>query len=281
MHPIFTYIKQRLQDFQYPAEEITPLAKEMLVSVFGFTASRLYAGKDNDFSSKEREQLEDILDRLSRHEPIQYIVGEVCFGGMSFKVTPGVLIPRPETAELIEWVVSDMKDETSFSVLDIGTGSGCIPVSLAARLPQAVVHAWDISEEALQVAAENARINHVSVQYRHQDVFQPCPADKHFRVIVSNPPYIAEKEKQEMEANVLQWEPGLALFVPDEDPLRFYRRIAEVGQALLEPDGSLYFEINRNYGPETVSLLRQMGYVAVELRKDIFGNDRMVKACLR
>lgn len=232
MHPIFTYIKQRLQDFQYPAEEIAPLAKEMLVSVFGFTASRLYAGKDNDFSSKEREQLEDILDRLSRHEPIQYIVGEVCFGGMPFKVTPDVLIPRPETAELIEWIVSDMKDETSFSVLDIGTGSGCIPVSLAARLPQAVVHAWDISEEALQVAAENARINHVSVQYRHQDVFQPCPADKHFRVIVSNPPYIAEKEKQEMEANVLQWEPGLALFVPDEDPLRFYRRIAEVGQAL-------------------------------------------------
>lgn len=281
MHPIFTYIKQRLQDFQYPAEEIASLAKEMLVSVFGFTASRLYAGKDNDFSSKEREQLEDILDRLSRHEPIQYIVGEVCFGGMSFKVTPGVLIPRPETAELIEWVVSDMKDETSFSVLDIGTGSGCIPVSLAARLPQAVVHAWDISEEALQVAAENARINHVSVQYRHQDVFQPCPADERFRVIVSNPPYIAEKEKQEMEANVLQWEPGLALFVPDEDPLRFYRRIAEVGQTLLEPDGSLYFEINRNYGPETVSLLRQMGYAAVELRKDIFGNDRMVKACLR
>lgn len=281
MHPIFIYIKQRLQDFQYPAEEIAPLTKEMLVSVFGFTASRLYAGKDNDFSSKEREQLEDILDRLSRHEPIQYIVGEVCFGGMSFKVTPGVLIPRPETAELIEWVVSDMKDETSFSVLDIGTGSGCIPVSLAARLPQAVVHAWDISEEALQVAAENARINHVSVQYRHQDVFQPCPADERFRVIVSNPPYIAEKEKQEMEANVLQWEPGLALFVPDEDPLRFYRRIAEVGQTLLEPDGSLYFEINRNYGPETVSLLRQMGYAAVELRKDIFGNDRMVKACLR
>ena len=281
MHPIFTYIKQRLQDFQYPAEEIASLAKEMLVSVFGFTASRLYAGKDNDFSSKEREQLEDILDRLSRHEPIQYIVGEVCFGGMSFKVTPGVLIPRPETAELIEWVVSDMKDETSFSVLDIGTGSGCIPVSLAARLPQAVVHAWDISEEALQVAAENARINHVSVQYRHQDVFQPCPADERFRVIVSNPPYIAEKEKQEMEANVLQWEPGLALFVPDEDPLRFYRRIAEVGQTLLEPDGSLYFEINRNYGLETVSLLRQMGYAAVELRKDIFGNDRMVKACLR
>lgn len=281
MHPIFTYIKQRLQDFQYPAEEIAPLAKEMLVSVFGFTASRLYAGKDNDFSSKEREQLEDILDRLSRHEPIQYIVGEVCFGGMPFKVTPGVLIPRPETAELIEWVVSDMKDETSFSVLDIGTGSGCIPVSLAARLPQAVVHAWDISEEALQVAAENARINHVSVQYRHQDVFQPCPADERFRVIVSNPPYIAEKEKQEMEANVLQWEPGLALFVPDEDPLRFYRRIAEVGQTLLELDGNLYFEINRNYGPETVSLLRQMGYAAVELRKDIFGNDRMVKACLR
>lgn len=281
MHPIFTYIKQRLQDFQYPAEEIAPLVKEMLVSVFGFTTSRLYAGKDNDFSPKEREQLEDILDRLSRHEPIQYIVGEVCFGGMPFKVTPDVLIPRPETAELIDWIVDDMKDSASFSLLDIGTGSGCIPVSLAARLPQAVVHSWDISEKALQVAAENARINHVSVQYRHQDVFQPCPADKRFRVIVSNPPYIAEKEKQEMEANVLQWEPGLALFVPDEDPLRFYRRIAEVGQTLLEPDGSLYFEINRNYGPETVSLLEQMGYVAVELRKDIFGNDRMVKACLR
>lgn len=281
MHPIFTYIKQRLQDLQYPAEEIAPLAKEMLVSVFGFTTSRLYAGKDNDFSPKEREQLEDILDRLSRREPIQYIIGEVCFGGMPFKVTPDVLIPRPETAELIDWIVNDLKDAASFSVLDIGTGSGCIPVSLAARLPQAVVHAWDISEEALQVAAENARINNVSVQYRQQDVFQPCPADERFRVIVSNPPYIAEKEKQEMEANVLQWEPGLALFVPDEDPLRFYRRIAEVGQALLEPVGSLYFEINRNYGPETVSLLEQMGYVAVELRKDIFGNDRMVKACLR
>lgn len=278
MHPVYTYIRQRLQESGYPADEASAQAKEVLTSLFGFSPMQLYAGKDSDFPSNERERLEDILERLSRHEPVQYIVGEVCFCGKPFRVTPDVLIPRPETAELIDWIVADTYGQSGLSVLDVGTGSGCIPVLLALRMQEAQVHSWDVSSRALAVAADNAALNGVNVCFREQDIFKPLPDEARFDIIVSNPPYITHSEKQEMETNVLEWEPGLALFVPDEDPLLFYRRIAQCGLDLLVPGGRLYFEINRAYGKETVTLLESLGYTEVCLRKDVYGNDRMVKA---
>ena len=197
---------------------------------------------------------------------------------MSLKVTPAVLIPRPETEELIDWIVADYRGVAGKTVLDVGTGSGCIPIALARRLENPRVFSWDVSEAALQVAAENVVRNGVEVTLQQVDVLQAdCPAFP-VDILVSNPPYIAEKERSSMERNVLDWEPGLALFVPDDAPLVFYRRIAEIGWQRLVPSGTLYYEINQAYGGETVALLRSIGYVDVELRKDLSGNDRMIKA---
>ena len=163
-------------------------------------------------------------------------------------------------------------------VLDVGTGSGCIPVSLALMMGSPVVSAWDISEEALSVASENARINNADVAFSRVDVLGTDIPDIRVDILVSNPPYITESEKKDMERNVLEWEPDLALFVPDDDPLRFYRRIAELGLDILNDGGLIYFEINRAYGSETVDMLASMGYKDIELRKDLSGNDRMIKA---
>ena len=192
-------------------------------------------------------------------------------------MTPSVLIPRPETEELVSWIVEDHPD-APVRILDIGTGSGCIPVSLAHRLPLSTVHAWDVSPEALEVARRNAIRNGVTVHFLQVDALQESWPSLNIDVLVSNPPYITEKERTDMERNVLDWEPELALFVPDNDPLLFYRHIARIGLDLLSPSGTLYYEINRAYGAETVSLLQQLGYHSVELRKDLSGNDRMVKA---
>ena len=188
-----------------------------------------------------------------------------------------MLIPRPETAELIDWIVEDGKGEGK-RVLDIGTGSGCIPVSLALMMDAPVVSAWDISEDALAVAAANARMNNADVAFGRVDVLGTEIPDIKVDIIVSNPPYITESEKVDMEKNVLEWEPDLALFVPDNEPLRFYRRIAEIGLKILDDGGVIYFEINRAYGKETVEMLCGMGYKDIELRKDLSGNDRMIKA---
>ena len=194
-----------------------------------------------------------------------------------FKVSPSVLIPRPETEELVDWILSD-NSQKGMRVLDIGTGSGCIPISLASDMDAPLVSAWDISEEALKVAVANAELNSVNVDFSRVDVLSDEIPDVKVDILVSNPPYITDSEKSEMERNVLDWEPGLALFVPDNDPLKFYRRIAEIGRDILDNNGLLYFEINRAYGKDTVDMLLGLGYRDVELRKDISGNDRMVKA---
>lgn len=277
MHPLYTYIKQSLVDI-YPESETSALARWILTDVFCLSTTDLYTGKDTDFSKNEHERLEDILSRLKRYEPLQYILGKTTFCGFPFEVRPGVLIPRPETEELVEWIVQDWEGENEICILDVGTGSGCIPITLARKLCKAQVISWDVSEEALAVARRNSVLNGVKVALERVDVLDDRLPEIQVNVLVSNPPYITLKERAEMERNVLDWEPELALFVSDDDPLLFYRRIAEVGLDILVDEGALYFEINRAYGKETVVLLEQMGYRQVELRKDLSGNDRMIKA---
>ena len=276
MHPIYTYIRQELSGF-YPDAEAVAMAKYILTEKFRLSALDLYAGKDMNFSSEKLSEVNDILARLKSYEPLQYIIGETWFCGYRFKLTPAVLIPRPETAELIDWIAADNK-RRGMRVLDIGTGSGCIPVSLALMMDSPLMSAWDISEEALSVAAENARTNDVDIAFSRVDVLGNDIPDIKVDILVSNPPYITDSEKADMEKNVLEWEPDLALFVPDDDPLRFYRRIAELGLDVLDDGGQVYFEINRAYGKETMEMLASLGYKNIDLRKDMSGNDRMIKA---
>lgn len=262
----------------YPAEEASAMAKWILADVFHFSAIELYTGKDTQIPQKDREKLEDILNRLVKYEPLQYILGECQFGGLVFRVAPGVLIPRPETEELVDWICADWTGSKGCRVLDIGTGSGCIAITLGKRLADAAVTSWDVSELALQIASSNARHNGVTVAFDRVDVLADGIPKIHVDVLVSNPPYVTEKEREGMERNVLDWEPEQALFVPDDDPLLFYRKIARQGMFILNKGGCLYFEINRAYGKETFDLLVRLGYQNVELRKDSFGNNRMIKA---
>lgn len=276
MNKIVAYIRSRLQPY-YTAEEVSALSRIVCCDLLGQAPTDYYLGKDIVLSSKKEQELEDILQRLSRFEPLQYIEGRTLFLGRELWVAPGVLIPRPETEELVELMLKEIPADAR--ILDVGTGSGCIAISLAKELPDALVTAWDVSPEALSVARVNARKLQANVRFVECDVLA-CQVDKAglYDVIVSNPPYVTEAEKADMEPNVLQWEPSLALFVPDDDPLRFYRRIAVLGRDMLADGGRLYFEINRAYGREMVEMLRAMGYVGVRVEKDLSQNDRFVIA---
>ncbi len=276
MNRITTYIRQSLQEI-YPPEEVKALSMLICCDMLGLDALDIYMGKDIILSECKQRELENIIFRLQKNEPIQYIRGFAEFDGRRFKVAPGVLIPRPETVELVELVARENTD--ACRLLDIGTGSGCIAISLDKRLPDAKVEAWDISEEALAIAYTNNKELKAEVMFLQRDVlsddWEKTPS---FDVIVSNPPYVTEAEKNGMDANVLDWEPELALFVPDDDPLRFYRRIADLGRELLLPEGRLYFEINQAYGRETAHMLEMNQYHDVRVIKDIFGKDRIVTA---
>ncbi len=232
-----------------------------------------------------------ILDQLKCEIPIQYILGTTSFYGLEFEVNENVLIPRPETEELVEWIIQSWKLEVrsqkleegnqKIKILDIGTGSGCIAVSLAKNIPNSKVFAIDVSEKALATAQKNALKNQVEVNFIKVDILKTDDLLEQFDIIVSNPPYVRELEKQEIKKNVLDNEPHLALFVKDNDALVFYRKIAELAQKNLAVDGQLYFEINQYLAKETVDLLEKMNFKNIELRKDIYGNDRMIKAELR
>ena len=276
MNKIVAYIRSRLQPY-YTAEEVSALSRIVCCDLLGQAPTDYYLGKDIVLSSKKEQELEDILQRLSRFEPLQYIEGRTLFLGREFWVAPGVLIPRPETEELVELMLKEIPVDAR--ILDVGTGSGCIAISLAKALPDALVTAWDVSPEALSVARVNACKLQANVRFVECDVLA-CQVDEVglYDVIVSNPPYVTEAEKADMEPNVLQWGPSLALFVPDDDPLRFYRRIAVLGRDMLADGGRLYFEINRAYGREMVEMLRTMGYVGVRVEKDLSQNDRFVIA---
>ena len=271
-----SYIRRKLQG-RYDPREAGNLSRIICCEILGQQTVDYYLGKDIILSVKEEQELESILARLHNFEPIQYILGEARFLERTFRVAPGVLIPRPETEELVEMMLKELSPVSR--VLDVGTGSGCIAISLAKELPESQVTAWDVSGEALSIAAANSKALQASVRFEQRDVltYEPRVADC-YDVIVSNPPYVTEAEKQEMEHNVLDWEPSLALFVPDTDPLRFYRRIAVLGLEMLTSGGKLYFEINRAFGKDTVAMLCETGYRAVRLQKDISHNDRFVIA---
>ena len=276
MNRITAYIRQSLQEI-YPPEEVKALSMLICCDMLGLDALDIYMGKDIILSECKQRELENIIFRLQKNEPIQYIRGFAEFCGRKFKVAPGVLIPRPETAELVELIVKE--NPGARHLLDIGTGSGCIAISLDQNLPDAEVEAWDVSEEALAIASENNKELDARVMFRRRDVLSDeLGATSCYDVIVSNPPYITEKERADMSANVLEWEPELALFVPDDSPLLFYRKIAELGRDMLVSGGRLYFEINQEYGRETVDMLAGLEYKNIKLRKDLFQNDRMIKA---
>ena len=220
----------------------------------------------------------DALEQLLRHRPLQYVIGEAEFCGLVFRVDENVLIPRPETEELVQWIAKEWQDKSP-CILDVGTGSGAIAVSLAKRLPAAGVTALDVSPEALAVASGNARLHGVDAVFLQMDILSEMPPGR-YDVIVSNPPYVRDSERALMRRNVLDYEPGTALFVPDADPLLFYRRIAELGMDLLTDGGVLYVEVNEAFGHETAELLMQLGYTGIEIRPDVFGKDRMVKGVL-
>ena len=256
--------------------EARAIVYALLEDVFGLSKTDVLLGRFEGLSATEKARFKECAARLSQGEPLQYVVGTAPFGNLTFEVTPSTLIPRPETLELVEWVATDEQVRPALRLLDIGTGSGCIAISLAKLLPQATVSAWDISAEALAVARRNAERNGVAIDFKQVDVLHVTEAET-YDCIVSNPPYICEAEKAEMTDSVLLHEPHTALFVPNTDPLRFYRAIAQLALSNLSPGGTLYFEINRAYGAETCNLLRDLGFCDVELRKDFYGNDRMVK----
>ena len=257
--------------------EARAIVYALLEDVFGLSKTDVLLGRFEGLSATEKVRFKECAARLSQGEPLQYVVGTAPFGNLTFEVTPSTLIPRPETLELVEWVAADEQVRPALRLLDIGTGSGCIAISLASLLPQATVSAWDISAEALAVARRNAERNGVAVDFKQVDVLHVTEAET-YDCIVSNPPYICEAEKADMTDSVLLHEPHTALFVPNTDPLRFYRAIAQLALSNLSPGGTLYFEINRAYGAETCNLLRDLGFCDVELRKDFYGNDRMVRA---
>ena len=257
--------------------EARAIVYALLEDVFGLSKTDVLLGRFEGLSATEKARFKECAARLSQGEPLQYVVGTAPFGDLRFEVTPATLIPRPETLELVEWVVAEQQEKPSLRLLDIGTGSGCIAISLASLLPQATVSAWDISAEALAVARRNAERNGVAVDFKQVDVLHVTEAET-YDCIVSNPPYICEAEKADMTDSVLLHAPHTALFVPNTDPLRFYRAIAQLALSNLSPGGTLYFEINRAYGAETCNLLRDLGFCDVELRKDFYGNDRMVRA---
>ena len=262
--------------------EARALAFVVLEDAFGLSRTDIYLGKDTAFSEDDTIRLEKILRRLEQGEPVQYVIGTAQFCDLTFRVTPDTLIPRPETEELVGWVASLLPSAAPCSVLDVGTGTGCIAISLAKQFPRAQVMAWDISEGALAVARQNAQANGVTVDFRRTDVLEmvnesaASMPSSDVLYIVSNPPYICERERAEMEAHVLDYEPASALFVPDADPLLFYRALARLGQQLKA--AAVLVEINQAYGQETVRMFQSSGYSNVELRRDIYGKDRMIKA---
>ena len=236
---------------------------------------------DFEVSESDLEKWNTIISELKNEKPIQYITGEAWFYGLRFEVNENTLIPRPETEELVEWIVDGLKIKGKGQrVLDIGTGSGCIPIALKKEIPSAQVSAIDVSEKALEMARKNAINNDVEINFTHQNILETESLDEKYDVIVSNPPYVRNLEKQEIKKNVLDFEPHLALFVDDYDALLFYRKIAQLALKSLSPNGKLFFEINQYLGEETLELLTKLGFKNIELRKDFVGNDRMICCCL-
>lgn len=275
--------QQLLQQLEtlYEKREATTIANWVIEHITGLKRMDRIIQKKLLLNSEQETKLAAITNRLLNSEPIQYVVGEAWFAGNRYQVNPDVLIPRPETEELVEWILADDAIQDYRLFLDIGTGSGCIPITIKLKKPQAFVVGFDISQEALTIANKNAKDLNAAANFMQVDIldetrWQNFPL---FNCIISNPPYIKASEHSNMSKHVKDFEPTIALFVPDEDPLIFYRKIAAFGFTHLEKNGTIYFEINQTLGNEVIGLLQQFGYTA-ELKKDLNGNDRMVKASL-
>lgn len=307
----------------YNEREAQAIVRTVLDALFGMSLTDICLGKVTQLSADDTTRLEKIMQRLEKSEPVQYVLGAEWFAGRLFDVAPGVLIPRPETEDLVKWACDEAKEKEDNSkeergkeekevskkgeapkkeeqllssllknnkevpkkgeeaphpsILDIGTGSGCIAITVALALPQARVTAWDISTDALAIAAGNAHRLGASVRFEHQDALSAPDDEERWDVIVSNPPYICDKERADMSDNVLCYEPELALFVPDSDPLLFYRAIARYASKALKPGGRLLFETNTAYAHEVGLAMADEGFTAIEVRNDCFGKPRMVK----
>ncbi len=265
-------------DAIYASEEVDSFFYMLIESYYKVT--RLQLAMDSEFAIENKNDILNALDLLKNQKPIQYILGETEFYGLPFKVNEQTLIPRPETEELVEWVLKYSAKIKQISILDIGTGSGCIAVSLAKYLPNSKVYALDVSNEALNIAKQNAELNNVNVQFVNADILNSETwdfKDLKFDVIVSNPPYIREQEKKFMKPNVLDYEPHLALFVKDKNPLRFYEAITRFAVDNLEENGMLFFEINEYLGNQMIQLLNDNNFNNIRLKQDMFKKDRMIK----
>lgn len=276
----FTHIIQTISPL-YEEREAASVAHMVMEHITGLSKLDRIIHKTRALTPEQQLQLEQALEALQQHQPIQYILGKAWFYNMELLVNEQVLIPRPETEELVAWIVADIQTahQPNPYLLDIGTGSGCIPLALKKELPAATVWGIDVSPGAIAVADSNAAQQKLAVQFTVMDVLdtqvvQTLPT---FTTIVSNPPYIKQSESAAMQQQVVAFEPALALFVPDEDPLRFYRHISQLAKTKLTPGGTLYFEINEALGKEVVALMEQEGFTAVTLKQDLFGKDRMVK----
>ena len=280
MTETLAYIKESLKDL-YPPSEISSLVRLIMERVSNIQPHHFLFCKDKVLPEAEKNRIHEVVERLKEMEPIQYILGTADFYSLQFEVNPSVLIPRPETEELVEQVIIDNEGK-KIKILDIGTGSGCIAVTLRKHLKQASIIATDISTEALDTARRNAKRNNATITFIQTDILNPEKAEMDIPfildVIVSNPPYIKEEEKIDMERNVLDYEPHIALFVPDNDPLLYYWHIAHFGKKKLRRNGRLYFEINAAYGSMVVEMLEEEGYKDIELIQDLSGKDRIVKA---
>ncbi|MBX0335087.1 peptide chain release factor N(5)-glutamine methyltransferase [Pontibacter sp. HSC-14F20] len=272
------FIRESIQH-AYPEPEAGAIAQLVLEHVLRKSRMQLSLAQQEELNPEQEEQVRQAVERLKKQEPVQYVLGTAHFYGLDLQVDERVLIPRPETEELVDLVVREHSGRIGLRVLDICTGSGCISLALAANLQADRVYGLEVSEGAMKVARANARQQKLPVAWLEQDVFEPIQgiAPHSLDIITSNPPYVKEQEKSLMRANVLEFEPHLALFVPDEDPLRYYRRIAEVGAGLLKKGGRLYFEINEQYGEEVRQLLLQAGFTQAQVVQDLFGKDRIVK----
>ena len=274
-------IYHRELDEIYPREEVDSMFYIMIEHFLGLERFILAIDPEIVITKEEEQYMFEGLSKLKKEQPIQYVLGETTFMDLKFMVNESVLIPRPETEELVNWVLEDIENINDVSeIIDIGTGSGCIAISLAKLKPNLEVSAIDISGSALELAKKNALLNEVDVQFNLVDILKTGSLSKKYDIIISNPPYVREMERDKMRNNVLQNEPYSALFVPDENPLLFYRAIAEIAKESLKENGMLYFEINQYLGEEVKTLLKNFNFSDVELRKDIIGKDRMIKAKL-
>ncbi len=278
---VFTDYRESLSEV-YNRSEIEAITLLTVSEICNLSKAKIKAFPETELNQQQGDELSEILTQLKTGKPIQYILGKTEFYGLTFKVNPSVLIPRPETEELVAWALSSVGSEQLAvgSILDIGTGSGCIAISLKKNLPDFSVSAIDISPEALQTAKGNAELNDVNVKFIEADILNlksdiEIPKSE---IIISNPPYVTLHDKTQMHTNVTDFEPHMALFVPEDDPLVFYKAIVDFALSHLVQNGLLFFEINENYGEQIVELLSNKSFKNIELRKDMSGRDRMIKA---